>query len=245
VAVVDHTRPSKTRPNDGGVARPAWRAAVGSCELWEEQIEFCRHLGREIGYKGLLSEVLARVKSRAVEGPRGPDVVHRVKVRREWLTVGEVVELELPRNLACAACCGGGCDTCGRSGAITLRRRSEPAEMVEVTLPARSDDELPDSRGITLRIPEQGGLPPPNSDLPRGVLLLTVVPSHDPDPSIKLLRGVPSKRPPASIVDTPEMPAAIVAPAVAPRGSRARTLFIVALVLWVLALIWLRMSGRG
>src|SRR5687768_2457120 len=111
------------------------------------------------GYNSLLPEVLARVTSRAVEGPRGPDVLHRVRVRRDWLTVGEVVELELPRNLACAGCGGGGCDTCGRSGAITLRKRSEPAEVVEITLPARRSDELPESHGLTLRIPEQGGLP--------------------------------------------------------------------------------------
>jgi hypothetical protein len=192
-----------------------------------------------------LSEVLARVTSRAVEGPRGPDVLHRVRVRREWLTVGEVIELELPRNLACAACGGGGCDACGRSGAITLRTRDEPAEVVEVTLPARPSDELPDSRGITLRIPEQGGLPDPGSDLPRGVLLLTVVPSPEPDPSIKLLRGVPSKRPPASIVDSDERPALLAQHETKRRVSAALIIVIVAVVLWVLALIWLRLSGHG
>lgn len=197
-------------------------------------------------YKVLLPEVLARVTSRAVEGPRGPDVLHRVRVRREWLNHGEVVELELPRNLACAGCGGGGCDACGRSGAITLRRRNEPAEVVEVTLPARPGDELPDSRGLTLRIPEQGGLPEPGSDLPRGLLLLTVVPSPESDPSVKLLRGVPSKRPPASIVDSDEMPS--LAPAVSPpaRGlSPAVVIMLVAVVLWILLLIWLRLSGQG
>src|SRR5689334_7625686 len=137
-------------------------------------------------YKALLSEVLARVTSRAATGPRGPDVLHRVKVKRDWLIVGEVVEVELPRNLACAACGGGGCDACGRSGAITLRKRNEPAEVVEVTLPSRGADEVPDSRGITLRIPEQGGLPPEGSELPRGVLLLTVMPSDAADPSVRL-----------------------------------------------------------
>lgn len=170
--------------------------------------------------------------------------MHRVKVKREWLTIGEVIELELPRNLSCAACGGGGCDKCGRSGAITLRRRNEPAEIVEVTLPVRSQDEVPDSRGITLRIPEQGGLPEPGSELPRGVLLLTVVPSAEPDPSIKLLRGIPSKRPPASIVDSDEMPRPISA---APRrpATAAMVIVIVAVALWILLLIWLRLSGRG
>lgn len=166
-------------------------------------------------------------------------------MRREWLAIGEVVELELPRNLACATCGGGGCDRCGRSGAITLRKRDEPAEVVEVTLPARSDDELPDSRGITLRIPEQGGLPEPGSDLPRGVLLLTVIPSPEPDPSIKLLRGVPSKRPPASIVDSDEMAEGMVEPSAKRGVSAALLVAIVAVVLWILLLLWLRLSGHG
>jgi hypothetical protein len=192
-----------------------------------------------------LSEVLARVTSRAVEGPRGPDVLHRIKVRREWLIVGEVIELELPRNLSCAGCGGGGCDTCGRSGAITLRKRDEPAEVVEVTLPSRPADDTPDSRGITLRIPEQGGLPEQGSDLPRGVLLLTVVPSLEPDPTIKLLRGVPSKRPPASIVDSDEMPTQLAEGEPKRAMSTAMVIVIVAVVLWILLLIWLRLSGQG
>ena len=192
-----------------------------------------------------MSEVLARVTSRAVEGPRGPDVLHRVKVKRGWLTTGEVVELELPRNLACASCGGGGCDSCGRSGAITLRTKEEPAEMVQVTLPARSDDELPDSRGITLRIPEQGGLPAAGSDLPRGVLLLTVVPSQESDPSVKRLRGLPSK-PPASIAESGET-AIDAQKSAADRGrlSPAVLIMLVGVVLWILLLIWLRLSGQG
>lgn len=169
-------------------------------------------------------------------------MLHRVRVRREWLTVGEVVELELPRNLSCAACGGGGCDKCGRSGAITLRKRDEPAEIVEVTLPVRPVDEEPDSRGITLRIPEQGGLPERGSDLPRGLLLLTVVPSAEPDPSIKPLRGVPSKRPPASIVDSDEMPTALAQPK---RLNLAIVIVIVVVAVWILLLLWLRLSGRG
>ena len=172
-------------------------------------------------------------------------MLHRVKVRREWLVVGEVVELELPRNLACAGCGGGGCDACGRSGAITLRQRDEPAEMVEVTLPARPSDDLPDSRGITLRIPELGGLPPPDSELPRGVLLLTVIPSAEPDPNIKPLRGVPSKRPPASIVDSDEVPTQLAEPAPGRGRSVALVIVVVAVVLWILLLIWLRLSGQG
>jgi hypothetical protein len=172
-------------------------------------------------------------------------VLHRVTVRREWLVVGEVIELELPRNLACAACGGGGCDACGRSGAITLRTRDEPAEMVEVTLPIRAGDDAPDSRGITLRIPEQGGLPELGSELPRGVLLLTVVPSPEADPKIKLLRGVPSKRPPATIVDRSEMPKRLTDSAPQRSSSVAMVIVIIVVVLWILLLIWLRWSGHG
>jgi hypothetical protein len=171
--------------------------------------------------------------------------LHRVKVRHEWLTKGEVIELELPRNLACAGCGGGGCDACGRSGAITLRRRDEPAEGVEITLPARTGDDAPDSRGLTLRIPEQGGLPEPGSDLPRGLLLLTVVPSPEPDRRVRLLRGVPSKGPPATVVEGEDLPPALSRRPPASPWSLVLIAVTAAVVVWVLLLIWLRLSGRG
>ncbi|HYQ14405.1 MAG TPA: hypothetical protein VEQ58_01565 [Polyangiaceae bacterium] len=192
-----------------------------------------------------MPEVLARVTSRAVEGPRGPDVLHRIKVLGEWLAAGEVIELELPRNLACAACGGGGCDTCGRSGAITLRQRDELAEVLEVTLPVRAAAELPSAQGLTLRIPEQGGLPEPGSDLPRGLLLLTVVPSAEPDPRIKVLRGVVSKQPPASIVLDDEAAAEGEEGLERPRKSPLLVVAIVLVALWILFLIWLRLSGQS
>jgi hypothetical protein len=169
-----------------------------------------------------------------------------VKIKRGWLASGEVVELELPRNLACASCGGGGCDSCGRSGAITLRKKNEPAEVVEITLPARGADSLPDARGITLRIPEQGGLPEAGSDLPRGLLLLTVIPSQESDPSVKRLRGLPSKPPPASIVESDETPIAQPEFEAEPRQLAPAVLIVlVAVVLWILLLIWLRLSGQG
>lgn len=191
-----------------------------------------------------MSEVLGRLTNRATTGPRGPDVVHRIEVRPEWLTSGEVIEFELPRNLACAACRGGGCDACGRAGAITLRERGEPAEVLEVTLPVRAADDEPDSRSITLRIPEQGGLPEAGSDLPRGVLLLTVVASLEADPNVKLACRLPSQRPPASIAAGAEEHRTSLGPRRVP-FSPALVLAVVALALWVLLLIWLRLSGRG
>ncbi|MDF3070537.1 MAG: hypothetical protein K0R38_6138 [Polyangiaceae bacterium] len=116
--------------------------------------------------------------------------------------------------------------------------------MVEITLPARPDDDAPDSRGVTLRIPEQGGLPEPGSDLPRGLLLLTVVPSSEPDSRIRLLRGVPSKRPPA-VVERDEMPSHRAGRASPRRVSPGVVIVGLVVVVWVLLLIWLRLSGRG
>ncbi len=132
-----------------------------------------------------MSEVLARVTTRTLDVPRGPDVVHRIRVPRAWLESGEVVELELPRNLSCAACNGGGCDQCERSGAITLRGREELPEILHVTLPARQPELDGGTRGVVIRIPEQGGLPPANDELlPRGLLLLRVEPAEVADPGV-------------------------------------------------------------
>jgi hypothetical protein len=95
-----------------------------------------------------------------------------VRVPGEWLRAGATVEVELPRNLACAACEGGGCDRCDRSGAVTLRGRGEPAELVELTLPETGG--LDGSDAVILRIPDHGGLPKDGTGLPRGNLLLRV-----------------------------------------------------------------------
>lgn len=123
-----------------------------------------------------MSEVLARVTTRTLDVPRGPDVVHRIRVPNTWFDRGETIEFELPRNLSCAACSGGGCDLCERSGAITLRGRDEPPEILTVTLPQRIAES--DGRTVLLRIPEQGGLPPAEGEvLPRGLLLLRVEPA--------------------------------------------------------------------
>jgi hypothetical protein len=140
-----------------------------------------------------VSEVLARVTTRTLDVPRGPDVVHRIRVPRAWLESGEVIELELPRNLSCAACDGGGCDQCERSGAITLRGREELPEILHVTLPARQAEADGGTRGVVIRIPEQGGLPPVHENcLPRGLLLLRVEPAEVADPGVS--RIVPAAK---------------------------------------------------
>jgi len=131
-------------------------------------------------------EVLAKVTTRTLNVPRGPDVTHRIRVPGEWFDAGEVVEFELPRNLKCAACDGGGCDACERAGAITLRGRDELPEILRVTLPMRKSDAEREARGVMIRIPEQGGLPPENGELlPRGLLLLRVEVAEVGDPGVK------------------------------------------------------------
>ncbi len=132
-----------------------------------------------------MPEVLAKVTTRTLNVPRGPDVLHRIRVPGAWLESGEVVEFELPRNLTCAACDGGGCDACERAGAITLRGRQELPEILTVTLPMRKPDADSEARGVMIRIPEQGGLPPEHGEvLPRGLLLLRVEPAEVADPGV-------------------------------------------------------------
>ncbi|HKO49622.1 MAG TPA: hypothetical protein VJV79_17960 [Polyangiaceae bacterium] len=132
-----------------------------------------------------MPEVLAKVTTRTLNVPRGPDVLHRIRVPFAWLESGEVIEFALPRNLTCAACEGGGCDACGRAGAITMRGRQELAEILTVTLPMRKPEADSEARGVVIRIPEQGGISPENGeDLPRGLLLLRVEPAELADPGV-------------------------------------------------------------
>ncbi|MGC4064211.1 MAG: hypothetical protein QM784_06120 [Polyangiaceae bacterium] len=79
-------------------------------------------------------EVLGRVKG-VIETLRGADVSLRVAVPWQWLSEGRTIEVELPRNLVCANCAGGGCSVCGNSGAISVRGRGELPEIIQVYLP--------------------------------------------------------------------------------------------------------------
>jgi len=81
-----------------------------------------------------VAEILGKVTASMVH-PRGADVSLRITVPRLWLHEGRTIEVELPRNLVCANCSGGGCNACGNSGAITLRGRGELPEFIQVSLP--------------------------------------------------------------------------------------------------------------
>jgi hypothetical protein len=147
-----------------------------------------------------LAQVLGRVTGLQLDSPRGTDVVHGIRVDSSWLEAGDTVELTLPRNLHCAECDGGGCDRCGRAGAVSLWGRDEPAAVLEVTLPRRTPAELQNEPVIVLRIPEAGGFPLADSGHPRGLLLLRVTASAESDPSVVRARKEPSARAHAATV---------------------------------------------
>ncbi|HEX4339882.1 MAG TPA: hypothetical protein VH062_28440 [Polyangiaceae bacterium] len=144
-------------------------------------------------------KVLARVVA-SKDRPRGPDVQLHVTVPASFIVEGATLEVDVPRNLACAACGGGGCDACDRAGAVSIRGRKDPPESVEVTLPkANADSAAP--RAVLLRIPERGGPPPAESGLPRGNLLLTIRSGDELSTGVSRLPG-PSVPPPPV---TPEL----------------------------------------
>jgi hypothetical protein len=136
------------------------------------------------------AKVLGRIT--VADRPRGPDVELRIAVPGPWLESGATLEVELPRNLACAACKGGGCDACERSGAVSVRGRQDPIELVEVTFPAQSPESQPASgpasaRLLVVRVPDRGGLPPKGSELPRGHLFLAIAAAPEPSAGVARL----------------------------------------------------------
>jgi hypothetical protein len=158
-----------------------------------------------------VAEILGKVTAPTPgDVPRGADVVLRVAVPPSWFDEAQSIEVELPRNLVCARCMGGGCGKCHQSGAITLRGRSELPEFVQVVLPQRryadpsqsmrlSDEGAPNSerapdsqptsvRPVTIRIPECGGLPDTTAgELTRGWLLLEVSFAEFPSANVRCL----------------------------------------------------------
>jgi hypothetical protein len=113
-----------------------------------------------------------------LDEPRGPDVACSIEVPRAWFEQAATVQLQLPRLLNCARCNGGGCDACQRRGAFE-QEAAGIAREVAVGLP-----KLPPERSgaVCLRLPALGARAEPESQLPNGHLLLTVIP-HAPEPN--------------------------------------------------------------
>lgn len=155
--------------------------------------------------------------------------MHRIRVPEPWIRRGETIEIDLPRNLACAACQGGGCDVCDRAGATSLRGRQDPPESIEVTLPGQADVD-PGSR-VVLRIPGRGGLPTRPDVQERGLLLLRIEVAEEPDASVRLVN------PPRASV-----PQVAAGPKVSPL-LRLVLLLALLLVLWVVTAVLLGIFG--
>jgi hypothetical protein len=147
-----------------------------------------------------------------------------------WLVEGSVIELELPRHLTCRACEGGGCDKCERSGAVTLRGRGEPPDLVEVTLPARMRED-----SFVIRIPERGGLASEQSGLPRGQLFLRIEPAVGSDPSASVSKVMP---------DIVAARRALDQPLEGPPDRSWVVPLVVAIVLAVVSGVWLLLRSR-
>jgi hypothetical protein len=72
---------------------------------------------------------------RALDACTGPRARLRVEVPAAWLAEGAEVAVTAPSRLACAHCEGGGCDGCGRSGALRAPAEAE-ARVVRACLPS-------------------------------------------------------------------------------------------------------------
>lgn len=158
-----------------------------------------------------MPQVLGRV-TQDTDRPRGPDARLDVRVPKEWLESGATLEVELPRNLTCATCEGGGCDVCERSGAVALRSRREPPEIVEVTIPARAAGQGSAPSALMLRIPDHGGLPQVGVALPRGNLLLRVRGGTEPDAGVARIRSSFAPYAPSSPPSVPVLSSRAPAP---------------------------------
>jgi len=178
-------------------------------------------------------KVLARVVA-PMDRPRGPDAQLEVTVPDSFIAEGATLEIDVPRNLACASCAGGGCDACQRAGAVSVRARKDPPESVEVTLPkkALAGNGASTPRAVVLRIPERGGIAPADTGLPRGNLLLTIRAGEPLSDGVLRLPG-PSMPPP------PVTPQLVRVEGEVSERARAVWLFVAA-VLAALIAWWLR-----
>ncbi len=134
-----------------------------------------------------MSQPLAQVLG-DLEIPRGPDLAFSTDVPERFYRAGTVLRVRLPERLVCAECQGGGCDRCGRKGAIRLREEHEAAEWLDVTLPQSLN-----ANKIQIRIPHQGGEPldAQSDELPRGHLHLTLTKSDQESDVVLLGKPAP------------------------------------------------------
>lgn len=118
-----------------------------------------------------------------LDRPRGADGAFSITVPAAWLEQGSKLLVRIPKKLVCAACEGGGCDICGRSGALVLSDVPEDERVLDVTLPG-----FEVAQEMTLRIPRRA-MPSPRPDEPPGHLFLRIVPGASASPCVALERS--------------------------------------------------------
>ena len=124
-------------------------------------------LGKLLDKDTLDSDVGARARARIAVPPR-------------WCDDTALVEVTLPRTLMCARCEGGGCDGCGRSGALR-GPKNEASRRVRVRLPQNLGE------GVAMRIADPFG-----HGAAIAQLWIEVRPSESPSPTVRRL--TPEKR---------------------------------------------------
>jgi hypothetical protein len=94
----------------------------------------------------------------ALDADVGPRARVKITVPAGWADGASLVEVALPRALECARCEGGGCDGCGRSGALR-GPASEAERIVRVQLPRGLGE------GVALRLAQPFGRSSPIAQL--------------------------------------------------------------------------------
>jgi hypothetical protein len=113
----------------------------------------------------------------ALDACEGPRARLAVEVPAAWLAEGADLVIAAPARLTCARCDGGGCDACGRTGAL-----KSPAErddrLLHVRLPSPTGA-AGEPQAIALRIPDPFG-----AEQEIAQLLLEVRPAEQPSASV-------------------------------------------------------------
>ena len=86
---------------------------------------------------GMTPAPLARVADPAeLAQAKGPRARLRVTIPASWLEQDVSLQIQAPKLLRCTACGGGGCDQCGRSGALQAPA-AQAERVLRVSLAAR------------------------------------------------------------------------------------------------------------
>lgn len=127
-----------------------------------------------------MSELGKLLDKDALDNDGGGRARASISVPPSWCDDSALIEVTLPRTLPCARCGGGGCDGCGRSGALRGPKH-EHARRVRVRLPQNLGD------GVAMRLADPFGRAGAIAQL-----WIEVRPADEPSPTVRRLS--PQKR---------------------------------------------------